>query len=93
MKPITRIEHSLAMALAAVEEPSCPPKLANALRHAVFPGGARIRPKLCLAVDSGYYTRRALFGQQISSARPRARAPAHPFFFLFGAGSSFYRFL
>ena len=50
MKPITRIEHSLAMALAAVEEPGCPPKLASAVRHAVFPGGARIRPQLCLAV-------------------------------------------
>jgi geranylgeranyl diphosphate synthase type II len=28
----------------------CPPQLAAALRHAVFPGGARVRPKLCLAV-------------------------------------------
>jgi geranylgeranyl diphosphate synthase type II len=27
----------------------CPPQLAMALRHAVFPGGARVRPKLCLA--------------------------------------------
>jgi geranylgeranyl diphosphate synthase type II len=50
MKPITRIEQSLAMALAAVEEPGCPPKLVAAVRHAVFPGGARIRPQLCLAV-------------------------------------------
>ena len=50
MKPITRIEQSLALALAAVEEPGCPPKLVAAVRHAVFPGGARIRPQLCLAV-------------------------------------------
>lgn len=28
----------------------CPRGLAKALRYAVFPGGARIRPKLCLAV-------------------------------------------
>ncbi|MEM6485406.1 MAG: polyprenyl synthetase family protein [Pseudomonadota bacterium] len=28
----------------------CPPKLAAALHHSVFPGGARVRPKLCLAV-------------------------------------------
>ena len=28
----------------------CPPKLQAAVRHAVFPGGARIRPHLCLAV-------------------------------------------
>jgi geranylgeranyl diphosphate synthase, type II len=27
-----------------------PPGLAAALRHAVFPGGARIRPRLCMAV-------------------------------------------
>lgn len=27
-----------------------PPKLAGAVRHAVFPGGARIRPQLALAV-------------------------------------------
>lgn len=31
-------------------EADCPPKLAAALAHAVFPGGARVRPKLCLAV-------------------------------------------
>lgn len=28
----------------------CPPRLAAALQHSVFPGGARVRPKLCLAV-------------------------------------------
>ena len=50
MKAITRIEHSLAMAVAHSEAPDCPPKLVGAIRHAVFPGGARIRPKLCLAV-------------------------------------------
>ena len=50
MKAITRIEQSLAAALALREAPGCPPKLANAVRHAVFPGGARIRPQLCLAV-------------------------------------------
>ena len=50
MKAINHIEQSLAAALALGEEPGCPPKLANAVRHAVFPGGARIRPQLCLAV-------------------------------------------
>ena len=50
MKPITRIESSLAAAIATGEEAGCPPKLAGAIRHAVFPGGARIRPQLCLAV-------------------------------------------
>lgn len=50
MKAITRIEQSLAAAMALGEAPGCPPKLAGAVRHAVFPGGARIRPQLCLAV-------------------------------------------
>ncbi len=50
MKAITHIKQSLAAALALAEDPACPPKLANAVRHAVFPGGARIRPQLCLAV-------------------------------------------
>lgn len=50
MKPITRIEQSLAAALAIGEQEGCPLKLAGAIRHAVFPGGARIRPQLCLAV-------------------------------------------
>ena len=38
---------------AAVDEAAdsrCPPRLAAALQHAVFPGGARVRPKLALAV-------------------------------------------
>ena len=50
MKPITRIEQSLASAIATSEAPGGPPRLAGAIRHAVFPGGARIRPQLCLAV-------------------------------------------
>ena len=45
-----RIEQALLAALASAEAPGCPPRLAAAMRHAVFPGGARIRPKLCLAV-------------------------------------------
>ncbi|RZI95665.1 MAG: polyprenyl synthetase family protein [Variovorax sp.] len=50
MKALTSIEHSLAMAVSAGEGPEGPPKLADAVRHAVFPGGARIRPRVCLAV-------------------------------------------
>jgi geranylgeranyl diphosphate synthase type II len=46
----TAIEQTLMAAVAQVEEPGCPPRLAAAIRHAVFPGGARIRPRLCLAV-------------------------------------------
>jgi geranylgeranyl diphosphate synthase type II len=47
---VTRIEQALAAALAAGEGPGCPPRLAAAVRYAVIPGGARIRPRLCLAV-------------------------------------------
>lgn len=45
-----RIEHALLAAVARAEVPGAPPRLAAALRHALFPGGARIRPRLCLAV-------------------------------------------
>ena len=50
MESMTRIEQALAAAVAAAETRGAPPKLAAALRHAVFPGGARIRPLLCVAV-------------------------------------------
>ncbi len=50
MKTLDRIERALQTALALGEDTTGPPKLAAALRHAVFPGGARIRPQLCLAV-------------------------------------------
>jgi geranylgeranyl diphosphate synthase type II len=43
-------EQVLEAALARAADPRCPPQLAGALRHAVFPGGARVRPQLCLAV-------------------------------------------
>ncbi len=47
---MARIESALNVAVASGEAQGCPPKLAAAIRHAVFPGGARIRPQLCLAV-------------------------------------------
>ena len=50
MASISRIEDTLHKALQAMAGPGCPPKLAAAVRHAVFPGGARIRPQLCLSV-------------------------------------------
>ena len=49
MDPLDRIEQTLEMAIASAELES-PRKLAAALRYAVFPGGARLRPKLCLSV-------------------------------------------
>lgn len=45
----TRIEHALLSALIPGEAES-PPGLAAAVRHALFPGGGRLRPKLCLSV-------------------------------------------
>lgn len=51
MDVATRIESSLAEAMDRWAAGS-PPRLAAALRHAVFPKGARVRPRLCLAVAS-----------------------------------------
>ena len=48
----TRVEGALRAALARAATASTPPLLATALRHAVFPGGGRIRPQLCLLVAS-----------------------------------------
>ena len=50
MDVMTRIERSLQAALARTGLPGCPPRLGRAMHHAVFPRGARIRPRLCLAV-------------------------------------------
>jgi geranylgeranyl diphosphate synthase, type II len=47
---VKRIEQALQQTLSLGEGPEGPPLLAEAKRHAVFPGGARIRPQLCLAV-------------------------------------------
>ena len=44
-----RFESALTFVLARASE-HCPPRLAAAMMHAVFPGGARIRPRLLLAV-------------------------------------------
>jgi geranylgeranyl diphosphate synthase type II len=45
-----RIEQALQAALSVSDGQGAPPGLTGALRYAVFPGGARIRPRLCLAV-------------------------------------------
>jgi geranylgeranyl diphosphate synthase type II len=50
MDAITRIERTLDASLAQAERDGGPPLLSAAMRHAVFPRGARIRPRLCLAV-------------------------------------------
>jgi geranylgeranyl diphosphate synthase type II len=50
MTMAVRIEAALEAAVMRAESGSAPPLLARALRHALFPGGARVRPQLCLAV-------------------------------------------
>src|SRR5271168_4620792 len=50
MDAVARIERALNTAIERAEGPGAPPRLAAAMRHAVFPRGARIRPRLCLAV-------------------------------------------
>jgi geranylgeranyl diphosphate synthase type II len=46
----SQIEATLTDALALGDQPGAPPRLAAAMRHAVFPAGARIRPRLTMAV-------------------------------------------
>lgn len=50
MDTLSRIEQGLAAAVAACQGQQAPPLLSAAINHAVFAGGARIRPRLCLAV-------------------------------------------
>jgi geranylgeranyl diphosphate synthase type II len=50
MDAVARIERALSDALALTASGGCPPRLAEAMHHAVFPRGARVRPRLVLAV-------------------------------------------
>lgn len=50
MDVTAKIENALKDAVALADVPGCPPRLAAAMRDAVFPRGARIRPRLCHAV-------------------------------------------
>ena len=43
-------EPALERAVALAASKHCPPQFASALHYAVFPGGARVRPQLCMAV-------------------------------------------
>lgn len=45
-----RIESTLHLAMDHAAGTGAPPQLAAAMRHALFPGGARVRPQLALAV-------------------------------------------
>jgi geranylgeranyl diphosphate synthase type II len=50
MDAASRIEAGLNLGFTRSLAPPGPPLLAAAMRHAVFPKGARVRPRLCLAV-------------------------------------------
>ncbi len=45
-----RIERGLERAITFATASGAPAKISDAIRYAVFPGGARVRPRLCLAV-------------------------------------------
>ena len=53
MDSTSDIEQALDVAVASCDSLGCPPRLAAAIRYAVFPGGARVRPRLCLAIAAG----------------------------------------
>ncbi|NBD96489.1 MAG: geranylgeranyl pyrophosphate synthase [Gammaproteobacteria bacterium] len=50
MEVAERIERTLTETFEASRGASCPPRLDEAVRYAIFPGGARVRPTICLAV-------------------------------------------
>lgn len=46
-----RIEAALMAAMSSATSETAPPRLAAAIDHALFPGGARVRPQLLMAVS------------------------------------------
>ena len=63
-----RLEQELEQAVAHAAGGDCPPLMSQALRHAVFPGGARIRPRLVLAVSNACATRTSPAATQNATA-------------------------
>ena len=50
MSLLIRAEQALSSHFEQAVGKGAPPRLVAAMRHAVFSGGARIRPQLCMAV-------------------------------------------
>ena len=50
MSLLTRTENALSTHFDQAAGVGAPSRLVAAMRHAVFSGGARIRPQLCMAV-------------------------------------------
>ena len=69
-----RIERQLELALADTEHDACPPTIGRAMRYAVFPGGARIRPRLCLAVAAACLDERSDNTDRLARAAGSAAA-------------------
>ncbi len=63
-----RLEQELEQAVAHAAGNDCPPLLSQALKHAVFPGGARIRPRLVLAVSNACASGKATAATQNATA-------------------------
>ncbi len=51
----TRIESAIAEAIRAGQGGVAPPQLASALHYATAPGGARIRPTICITPSEKHY--------------------------------------
>lgn len=50
MDAAAKVEAELSLAFDCIDTEASPPTLVRAMRHAVFPAGARVRPRMCLAV-------------------------------------------
>lgn len=48
------ISETLETAVFRANGAGAPPRIAEAIQYSVFPGGARLRPRLCLAVSMAY---------------------------------------
>ena len=52
MESDSKIEATIEATVELATAPPCPPRLREAIRYALFPGGGRVRPSLCLVVAS-----------------------------------------
>lgn len=68
MKVDDRIECALEESLSPAALYGTPPRLIETLRYAVFPGGARVRPRLCLAVSIACGGENSAFQDSAASA-------------------------
>ena len=76
MSLMERTEQALARHFEAACGHGAPPRLVEAMRHAVFSGGARIRPQLCMAVAVACGDDRPELTDAAAVAQDRADAPA-----------------